>query len=92
MNQSHKIQDIRFKDGVLHLTVDGQLISRNIKDVSPRLAAASESARNNFRISPSGYGIHWLDCDEDLSMDALLGIQHEAPMMAAEAPAEYKIK
>jgi len=92
MNKVHEIHDVKFKDGVLHLTVDGQSVSRNIEDVSPRLALASELARSNFKISPSGYGIHWPDCDEDLSVDALMGIQHEAPMIAAEEREEYKTK
>jgi hypothetical protein len=92
MNKIHEIQSVEFKDGVLHLTVDGQSVSRNIEDVSPQLAVASESARNNFKLSPSGYGIHWPDCDEDLSVDALMGIQHKAPMIAAEQPEEYRTK
>jgi|GEM_PF-6171816 len=41
--------------------------------ISSRLARASNSQRNNFVISPSGYGIHWNDVDEDLSLPALLG-------------------
>ena len=90
MNKIHEIQDVKFKDGMLHLTVDGQLISLNIEDVSSRLALASESARSHFEVSPSGYGIHWPDCDEDLSVDALLGIEHQSPMIAAEESVEYK--
>lgn len=72
------------------MTVDGQSVSKNIEDVSPRLAAASESARQHFIIAPSGYGIHWPDCDEDLSVDALLGVSHQVPMIAAEEGTEYK--
>jgi uncharacterized protein DUF2442 len=41
--------------------------------ISSRLAKASNSQRSNFVISPSGYGIHWSDVDEDLSLPALLG-------------------
>jgi hypothetical protein len=26
----------------------------------------------NFEISPSGYGIHWPDLDEDLSIDGMI--------------------
>ena len=92
MNKIHEIQNVKCKDGVLHLTVDGQSVSLNIADVSPRLAVASESAQNNFKLSPSGYGIHWPDCDEDLSVDALMGIQHKVPMIAAEEGVEYKTK
>ena len=35
-----------------------------------RLRNASISQLNNFEISPSGYGIHWPDLDEDISVKA----------------------
>ena len=35
--------------------------------------------RNNFEVSPSGYGIHWPLIDEDLSIDGLIGIVHTPP-------------
>jgi hypothetical protein len=38
----------------------------------PRLLNASETERNNWRISAAGYGIHWPDVDEDLSTEGLL--------------------
>jgi len=37
-----------------------------------RLAKASEVDRKIYRIAPSGYGIHWLTLDEDLSIQGLL--------------------
>lgn len=37
-----------------------------------RLRNASQSQLNNFQISPSGYGIHWADLDEDVSIKAFL--------------------
>ena len=40
------------------------------------LEKASDEERNNFEISPSGYGIHWPLLDEDISIDGLLGIVH----------------
>lgn len=75
---------------MLYLTADGRVIARKLAEISPRLAKASDATRRNFVIAPSGYGIHWPDCDEDLSIDALLGIRHEAPMMAAEEPVECR--
>ncbi len=83
MTKLHKVQSVQFEDGMLCVVVDGQLISQPVEDVSPSLAMASETSQNNFKISPSGYGIHWPDCDEDLSIDALMGTQHDAPMMVA---------
>ena len=37
-----------------------------------RLLEASKEERQNFEISPSGYGVHWPDVDEDLSARGLL--------------------
>ncbi|MBI4041863.1 MAG: DUF2442 domain-containing protein [Deltaproteobacteria bacterium] len=38
----------------------------------PRLANATKKQLKNFEISPSGYGIHWPDIDEDISVKAFL--------------------
>jgi hypothetical protein len=91
VNKIHQVQSVKFEDGLLLLTVDGQTVSKNLSELSPRLAKASDAVRNHFVVAPSGYGIHWPGCDEDLSIDALLGIRHEVPMMAAEEPGEYRI-
>ena len=36
------------------------------------LAEATQKQRNHFEISPAGYGIHWPDLDEDISVKAFL--------------------
>ena len=46
---------------------------------SQRLAAATPEQRENLVVSPSGYGIHWPDVDEDLSIDGLIGKKHQSP-------------
>ena len=38
----------------------------------PRLLNASAAQRKNWRVAGGGYGIHWLDVDEDLSTEGLL--------------------
>jgi len=38
----------------------------------PRLAAATEAERNNWRFIGHGEGIHWPDLDEDISVENLL--------------------
>ena len=43
-----------------------------------RLREASKEQLENFEISPSGYGIHWPDLDEDISIKSFLGV--EVPM------------
>jgi hypothetical protein len=51
----------------------------DLRQYSKKLAGADERAKMNFEVSPSGYGIHWPDLDEDLSIDGLLGIVHAPP-------------
>lgn len=72
----HSIDAIKIDNGVLSLTVDGKLIETQVDQISPRLAEASATEICVFEVSPSGYGIHWPLIDEDLSIDALLGIVH----------------
>ncbi len=38
----------------------------------PRLIYASQSEQNNWRLIGKGYGIHWEDLDEDISVEGLL--------------------
>jgi hypothetical protein len=38
----------------------------------PRLLEASKEQLERFTISPSGYGLHWPDLDEDISVRAFL--------------------
>ena len=38
----------------------------------PRLAAATDAERNNWRLIGRGEGIHWPDLDEDISVENLL--------------------
>lgn len=38
----------------------------------PRLVFATEEELNNFRITGRGYGVHWPELDEDLSVKGML--------------------
>jgi hypothetical protein len=38
----------------------------------PRLANASSSARQNWRLIAEGEGVHWPEVDEDLSLEGML--------------------
>ena len=76
MNQYHRLTNLYFQDNWLILTIDGEEKRYAIQEISPALTKASEEERNNFEISPSGYGIHWPLLDEDLPVDGLLGIIH----------------
>jgi hypothetical protein len=74
MNKYHDIRDIQFSENILEITIDGATKRCALQTLSPLLARASETERATFKISPSGYGIHWPLLDEDISIDALLGI------------------
>ena len=76
MKKYHDISDLKCQNGILILSIDGKPIKFPLKKISPALEKASETDRNNFEISPSGYGIHWPLLDEDISIDGLLGIVH----------------
>jgi hypothetical protein len=76
MKKHHDVESVRVENGKLSLIVDGCQIQRELKYLSPLLAAAEEKAQSVFEVSPSGYGIHWPLIDEDISIDGLLGIVH----------------
>lgn len=68
----HTIQDISFNKDSMLLKVDGKEINVLLDKLSAKLKAASELQRNFYKVSPSGYGIHWPLIDEDLSVDAII--------------------
>jgi hypothetical protein len=72
MPKLHDIQRLAFEGQTMVLEVDGRSYRLPVADVSSRLASASEAQRSFFRISPSGYGVHWPEVDEDLSVDGLI--------------------
>ncbi len=45
----------------------------------PKLATAQKKQLGRLEISPSGYGIHWPDLDEDLSVYGFLFPQQTPP-------------
>ena len=77
MKKHHKVDYVSIEKGILRLTVDGKAIQYELKDISPLLANAKDEDLKIFKISPSGYGIHWPLIDEDISVDALIGIVHK---------------
>lgn len=84
MEKAHNIQKVFFKGTIMHLAMDGQDYQVDVAAESPRLANATQKQRENFEISPSGYGIHWPDLDEDLSIDGLLSVKHEPAFVESE--------
>ena len=76
MKNYHEIAGLRFEGLILVAIIDGIERRFSVSDISPVLVTATEVERKAFEIPPSGYGIHWPLLDEDLSVDALLGISH----------------
>ncbi len=80
MDKAHEIERVSFSGDRMLLSVDGRELEIDITRCSGKLAKASPAQRDNFTVSPSGYGIHWPDLDEDLSIDGLIGIEHPRPV------------
>ena len=61
------------EDALIVDLVDGRTISLPLAWY-PRLLHGTPEERNNWRLIGKGEGIHWLDLDEDISVeDVLLG-------------------
>jgi len=81
MNKIHNVQTIQADGAYLYLTIDGQSYRIRWADCSPRLARASPEQRLRLDVSPSGYGIHWPEIDEDPAITPLL---RQAEVLRAE--------
>jgi hypothetical protein len=93
MDKIHAIEFKGIDDKVLELVVDGDTYSIDLARESKKLADATPSQVKDFIISPSGYGIHWPQIDEDLAIDPMIGIQHKTPVWkVAEDVTDYKTK
>ncbi|HZQ06727.1 MAG TPA: DUF2442 domain-containing protein [Anaerolineae bacterium] len=74
MDKFHTVEINQIDDTFLYLTVDGQSYRVRWSDCSPKLATATIQDRRRIQVSPSGYGLHWRDLDEDLAINPLLQI------------------
>ena len=67
-----KIKAVRIDEDTLTVDlVDGRTLSTPLAWY-PRLLHATDEQRNNFVISGAGFGIHWPDVEEDLSVQGML--------------------
>jgi hypothetical protein len=65
---------VEFVDASIRVILDdGREISAPLAWF-PRLRAASDAQRANWRLIGHGGGVHWPDLDEDVSVNALLGL------------------
>jgi hypothetical protein len=66
------IRDVRVSEDTLAVDLaDGRTISVPLAWY-PRLLRATPTQRAKWEIAGGGYGIHWPDIDEDLSVEGLL--------------------
>ena len=72
MIATHKIKELTFDNNSMFLNVDGRIFTIPLDKASKKLFVADEIQRELYKISPSGYGIHWPLIDEDLSIDYLI--------------------
>jgi hypothetical protein len=63
---------IQFQGDDLIILKNSQRKVVDLKFVSSKLLVASETERDLYKFSHSGYGIHWPLIDEDLSVEKLL--------------------
>ena len=68
----HNIQALTFDKQFIYLKIDGKELKAPLEKVSKKLKEADDFQKLFYKVSPSGYGIHWPLIDEDLSVDALL--------------------
>jgi hypothetical protein len=93
MNKVHHIESCKIENKVLNLVMDSHAYQVNLANESEKLAQATAAQLEDFTVSPSGYGIHWPQIDEDLAIDPLIGVQHKTPdWKVAEEHSEYKTK
>lgn len=72
MVESYHISEIHFEKEQLILEVDDKEYKIDLKTLSPKLLTATDVERSMYKISPSGYGIHWPMIDEDISVNELV--------------------
>ena len=66
------IRSVTVTDSTLTFEVeDGRSISAPL-DWFPRLNAGTVEERRHWRLIGAGYGVHWPDLDEDISVESLL--------------------
>lgn len=67
-----RIENFKISSDSLSFQVEGIQYSFTLSEISTKLANASDAERDDYRFSPSGYGIHWDILNEDISLPALI--------------------
>ena len=70
----HTAMGVRFiDDSIMFDLADGRTISAPLVWF-PRLLSANIEQRSNWRLIGRGYGVHWPEIDEDISILGLQGL------------------
>jgi hypothetical protein len=87
VSADERVRSVRSDDRNLSVDLmDGRTITVPLSWY-PRLSKATQAQRDNWEIAGGGYGIHWPDLDEDLSMEGLLrGAPGPDPQFARSEP------
>lgn len=72
MDNQYNVSSIDFRGDWMILSVNEEIYQIPIVQASKKLAQATDIERKMYRISPSGYGIHWYAIDEDLTTKGLI--------------------
>ncbi len=72
MDKQYNVSNIDFRGEWMILSVNEEIYQIPIAQASKKLAQATDIERKMYRISPSGYGIHWYAIDEDLTTKGLI--------------------
>ena len=67
-----QVKEVNFIGDEMYLLTDEKKYVFDLNIISKKLLNASDIERMLYKISPSGYGIHWPLIDEDLSIQALI--------------------
>jgi hypothetical protein len=74
MQKLYDIRRVAIANDNLELIIGEKEYKFPLKEISEKLIKANDIERMDFKISPSGYGIHWRLIDEDISIPGLLEI------------------
>jgi hypothetical protein len=83
-----RVADVQVSDVELSVRLkDGRTIAAPLAWY-PRLLHATKTQRRKWEIAGGGYGIHWPDIDEDLSVEGLLrGARAPVPLRRSKRTA-----
>ncbi len=76
--------DVQVDDAMIRVRFSGGLELSTPVSRFPRLQRADSLQRKNWQLSGRGYGIHWPDVDEDISVRGLFATVRKLPESAVE--------